>query len=144
MTARWWGNWWILPLLIQINLLPVVLQSLSYFFFPDPIVSSSKLRRESSRPPLAAGARVNDDDFNSKPGWILWVVDRRPLPETSRLERLSVGSPEELGRLLDTIALFEVLPFREELRGLSDSACWNREFQFRIMGKGLRVYLMQS
>lgn len=51
------------------------------------------------------------------------MVDRRPLLETSRLDRLSLGSPEELGRLLDMTGLFEVLPFLDELRVLSESGC---------------------
>ena len=34
-----------------------------------------------------------------------------------------MGSPEELGRLLDTTGLFELLPLREELRPLSESGC---------------------
>ena len=99
----------------------------AYFLFPLPIDRSSKLLRVSSRPPLAAGARVKEDDFDSNPGWILWVVDRRPLPEASRLDRFSLGSPEELGRLLDITALFEVLPFREDDWGLSESGCCKRE-----------------
>lgn len=93
-----------------------------YFFFPLPIVSSSKLRRVSSRTPLAA-ARVKDEDLDSNPGCNLWVVDIRPLPEPSRLWRLSLGSPEELGLLLDTTALFELLPVRES-RPLSESIFW--------------------
>jgi hypothetical protein len=54
------------------------------------------------------------------------VVDRRPLLETSRLDRLSLGSPEELGRLLDMTGLFEVLPFLDELRVLSESGCYKK------------------
>ena len=67
--------------------------------------------------------RVKEDDFDSNPGWILCVVDRRPLLETSRLERPSVGSPEELGLLLEMIALFELLPCREDDRTFSESGC---------------------
>lgn len=86
------------------------------------MVSSSKLRRASSRPPLDAKARVKDDGFCSKPGWTLWVVDRRPLPEPSRFNLFSLGSPEELGRLLDATALFDALAARETLP-LTGSAC---------------------
>lgn len=50
----------------------------------------------------------------------------RPLPEPSRFDRLSLGSPEELGLLLDTTALFEVLPVRE-MRPLSESPCTSLE-----------------
>jgi len=99
----------------------------AYFLFPLPIDRSSKLLSVSSRPPLVARARVKEDDFDSSPGWILWVVDRRPLLEASRLDRFSLGSPEELGRLLEITALFEVLPFREDDRGLSESGCCKRE-----------------
>lgn len=95
------------------------------FYFLFPMVSSSKLRRASSRPLLVPTARVKDDDFDSNPGWTRWVVEIRPLPEPSRFNRLSPGSPEELGRLLDIIALFEVLPVRE-IRPLSESACWKK------------------
>ena len=49
------------------------------------------------------------------------MVDRRPLLEISRLDLLSLGSPEELGLLLDMTGLFEVLPFLDELRVLSES-----------------------
>lgn len=54
------------------------------------------------------------------------MVDTRPLLDTSLLERLSVmvGSPEELGLLLEMAALFEELPFLE-VRPLSESACCN-------------------
>uniref|UniRef100_A0A2P2JVF0 Casein kinase I isoform delta-like protein n=1 Tax=Rhizophora mucronata TaxID=61149 RepID=A0A2P2JVF0_RHIMU len=74
---------------------------------------SSKLLSVPSRPPLEAAARVKDDDLDSNPGWILWVVDRRPLLESNRLDRISPGFSDELGWLLDTPALFEVLPFRD-------------------------------
>ena len=94
-----------------------------HFLFPVPMVSSSKLRRGSSRPPLVAAARVKDDDFDSKPGWTLWVVDRRPLPETNRLGRFSLASPDELGRLPEMTTLFEVLPLLAAPRLLSESAC---------------------
>lgn len=87
---------------------------------------SSKLLSVSSRPPLVAVARLNEDDLDSNPGCTLWVVDNRPLLESNRLDRFSLGSPEELGRLLDTTALFEVLPFRDDDRGLSESVCWGR------------------
>ena len=100
----------------------LIAEPVLYFLFPVPIVSSSKLRRGSSRPALVAVALVKDDDLDSKPGWILWVVDRRPLPEPNRLVRFSPASPDELGRLLDTTTLFEVLPFRE-VRPRSESAC---------------------
>lgn len=93
-----------------------------YFLFPVPIDRSSKLLSASSRPPLVAAVLVKDDVLDSNPGWNLWVVDRRPLLETSRLDRFSLGSPEELGLLLDTTGLFEVLPLRE-LRPLSESGC---------------------
>lgn len=85
---------------------------------------SSKLLSVSSRPPLVAVARVNEDDLDSNPGCILWVIDNRPPFERSRLDRFSLGSPDELGRLLDTTALFEVLPFLDDDRGLSGSGCW--------------------
>lgn len=54
------------------------------------------------------------------------MVDTRPLLATSLLERLSVmvGSPEELGLLLEMAALFEELPFLE-VRPLSESGCCN-------------------
>ena len=87
------------------------------------IESSSKLLRGSSRVPFVAAVRVNDDDLDSNPGWILWEEDMRLLLDTSRLDRPSLGSPEELGLLLEMRALFEVLPFRE-VRPLSESACW--------------------
>lgn len=38
-----------------------------------------------------------------------------------RLDRFSLGSQEELGRLLDMTALFEELPFRDDVRGRSES-----------------------
>lgn len=86
------------------------------------IESSSKLLRGSSLVPFAAAARVNDDDFDSNPGCILWVEDKRLLLETSRL-RPSLGSPEELGLLPEMrAALFEALPFLV-LWPLSESAC---------------------
>ena len=94
-----------------------------YFLFPVPIDRSSKLLSVSSRPPLVAAVRVKVVVLDSNPGWILWVVDRRPLLDISRLDRFSLGSPEELGRLLDTTGLFELLPLREELRPLSESGC---------------------
>lgn len=72
--------------------------------------------------PFVAAVRVNDDDLDSNPGWILWEEDMRLLLDTSRLDRPSLGSPEELGLLLEMRALFEVLPFRE-VRPLSESAC---------------------
>ena len=56
------------------------------------------------------------------------MVDSRPLLDTSLLERLSVGSPEELGLLLDTAALFDELPFRE-VRPLSESGCCHEKHQ---------------
>lgn len=93
-----------------------------HFLFPVPIDRSSKLFSGSSRLPLVPAAREKDD-LDSRPGWTLWVVDRRLLLETSRLERLSLGSPEELGLLLVMKGLFEELPFREELRALSESGC---------------------
>ncbi|KAG5560397.1 hypothetical protein RHGRI_003645 [Rhododendron griersonianum] len=74
------------------------------------MVSSSKLRRGSSRPPLVAAARVKDADLDSRPGWTLWVVDRRPLPDPNRLCRFSLTSTDELGRLPGMTTLFEVLP----------------------------------
>lgn len=86
------------------------------------MVRSSKLRRASSRPPLEATARVKDDDLDSKPGWILWVVDKRPLPEPRRFDLFSLGSPDELGRLLGMTTLLEALLVRET-RPLSVSAC---------------------
>lgn len=89
---------------------------LFYFLFPVPMVRSSKLRRGSSRPAFVAAALVKEDDLDSKPGWTLWVVDGRPLPVPNQI------SPDELGRLLDTTALFEVLPFRE-VRPRSESTC---------------------
>lgn len=102
-----------------------------YFLFPVPIDRSSKLLSASSRPPLVAAVRVKDVVLDSNPGWILWVVDRRPLLETSRLDRFSLGSPEELGLLLDTTGLFEVLPLRE-LRPLSESGCCKEERRKRM------------
>lgn len=72
--------------------------------------------------PFVAAVRVNDDDLDSNPGWILWEEDMRLLLDTSRLDRPSLGSPEELGLLLEMRALFEVLPFRE-VRPLSESGC---------------------
>lgn len=97
-----------------------------YFLFPEPIVRSSKLRSASSRPLLVAAPREKDDDLDSYPGWALWVVDRRPLPEpeTSLPDRLSLWSPDELGRPPDMIALFKELLFRDKERGLSESGCW--------------------
>lgn len=76
-------------------------------------------------------ARENDDvlDSYTPPDWILWVVDARPLPPplevTRRLEvRLSLGPPAELGRALEpAIALFEELPYLDQLRSLSGSPC---------------------
>lgn len=91
-----------------------------YFLLPVPIDRKSKLRRVASRPDLEPEPRARADVFDSNPGWILWVVDRRPLVDIRRLDRLSLGSPDELGLLVDTTALFEVLPFRE-LRPLSES-----------------------
>lgn len=94
-----------------------------YFLFPEPMVRSSKLRSVSSRPPFVVAAdRVKDDDLDSNPGWSLWVVERRALLE-SRLVLLSLGSPEELGLLLDMTTLLEELPFRDKDRVLSESAC---------------------
>ena len=95
----------------------------SYFLLPVPIDRNSKLLRASSRPGLTAALRATVEVFDSKLGWILWVVDIRPLVECSLLVRLSLGSPDEPGLLDDAIALFEVLPFRE-VRPLSRSACW--------------------
>lgn len=95
----------------------------SYFLLPVPIDRNSKLLRASSRPGLTAEPRARVDVFDSKLGWILWVVDIRPLVECSLLVRLSLGSQDEPGLLDDAIALFEVLPFRE-VRPLSRSACW--------------------
>ena len=98
-----------------------------YFLFPVPIERSSKLRRASSRPPLvAAVVRLKVVVLDSNPGWSLWVVDRRPLLETNRLDLFSLGSPEELGRLLETTGLFEALPFRDELRALSESGFYRK------------------
>lgn len=93
-----------------------------HFLFPDPMVSSSKLLRASSRPPLDVAVRVNEDDLDSKPGWTLWVVDTRPPPEVSRFDLFSANSAEELGRLLDTMTLFEALLVLET-RPLSVSTC---------------------
>ncbi|MFS7926317.1 hypothetical protein Hanom_Chr04g00295631 [Helianthus anomalus] len=46
---------------------PTTKKPASYFLLP--IVSSSKLLRASSRPPLDEGtARVKDDDLDSNPG----------------------------------------------------------------------------
>lgn len=50
------------------------------------------------------------------------MVDRRPVLDSNLLERLSVGSAEEVGLLLDMTALLEELPFLE-LRPLSESPC---------------------
>lgn len=97
----------------------------SYFFFPVPIDSSSKLRSVSSRLPFVATERKKDD-FDSTPGWIFWVeAVRRLLLGKSRLARSSLGSPEEVGRLLDKTGLLEALPCREELRARSESGCCN-------------------
>lgn len=93
----------------------------SHFLFPVPMDRSSKLLNVLSRPLLVAVARVKEDDCDSNPGWIFWVVDRRLLLETIRLDRFSLGSPEELGRLLDITALFEELPFLDDERGLDES-----------------------
>lgn len=93
-----------------------------YFLFPVPIVRRSKLRRVSSRLPLVATARVKEDDLDSNPGCNLWVVDKRPLPVPSQERRFSLGSPDELGRLLDITTLFEVLTFLDK-RPLSESFC---------------------
>lgn len=59
------------------------------------------------------------------------MVDTRPLLDTSLLDRLSVmvGSPEELGLLLEMAALFEELPFLK-VRPLSESACCNIQEDF--------------
>lgn len=95
----------------------------AHFLFPVPIDRSSKLLSVSSRPPRVPAVRVKDD-LDSRPGWTLWVVDRRLLLEINRLDRLSLGSPEELGLLLDIIGLFEALPLRVELRALSESGCY--------------------
>lgn len=96
----------------------------THFLLPVPIDRSSKLLSVSSRLPRvpAVAARVKDD-LDSKPGWTLCVEDKRLLLETSRLDRPSLGSPEELGLLLDIIGLFEELPLRVELRALSESGC---------------------
>lgn len=92
-----------------------------HFLFPAPIVSISKLLRASSRPPLEVAVRVKEDDFDSKPGCTLWVEDKRP-PEPSRFDLFSANSAEELGRLLDKIALFEALLVLET-KPLSVSTC---------------------
>lgn len=103
-----------------------------YFFFPLPIVNSSKLRRVSSLTPLVA-ARVKEEDLDSKPGCNLWVVEIRPLPEPS------LGSPEELGLLLETTALFELLPVRER-RPLSESIFWKwKRASFNSEGFGPQI-----
>ena len=87
------------------------------------IERNSKLRKVSSRAPLAVTARVWDDDLGSNPDWSLCEDVRRPLLESNRPERLSLGSPEELGLLLDTTAFLVLLPYREELRPFSGSGC---------------------
>lgn len=91
----------------QKNVISLPKDGLGYFL----IERSSKLLRGFSRLPFVGPARVKDDDLDSNPGWVLWAAERRPLLETSRLERPSPGSPEELGRLLEITALFEMLPF---------------------------------
>ena len=69
---------------------------------------------------LEAALREKEDCLDSYAG-VLCAVDKRPLLETSRLERLSLYSPDELGLLLEMIAFLEVLPYREELRPFSES-----------------------
>lgn len=103
-----------------------------YFLFPVPIVRRSKLRRVSSRLPLVATARVKEDDLDSNPGCDLWVENSRPLPDPNRLVRFSLASPLELGLLLDSTALFDVLPVQDN-RPLSESVCWRTKQQGYIM-----------
>lgn len=65
------------------------------------------------------------------------MVDRRPVLDTNLLERLSVGSAEEVGLLLDMIALLEELPFLE-LRPLSESACCKIENKLYLPSSSMR------
>ena len=100
-----------------------------HFLLSAPIERSSKLRTGgSSREPLAA-VREREEDLGSRPDErALCIMAGRlllMLLETSRLERAiccSLGSTEELGRLLEAMPLFKVLPLREDdARALSES-----------------------
>lgn len=89
------------------------------------IDSISKLRIGSSRVQILPPAvRLNEDCLESYPDCNLCVVDKRPLLETSRLERHSLNSPDEPGLVLAITAFLEVLPYREELRPFSESGFW--------------------
>lgn len=86
---------------------------------------NSKLRRGSSRVPLETGAREKEGGLCSMPGWILWVVEARPVLEiTLLLFRTSVESPDEFGLPLEIAALLDELQFLE-VRPLSESGCCN-------------------
>lgn len=87
-----------------------------YYFLSE---RNSKLRRGSSRVlPFMIAVREKDD-FGSTLGWILCAVDKRAPLVASPLEaillaRISLGSPEEVGLLVE-MACLEELPFREVL-----------------------------
>lgn len=87
----------------------------------------SKLWRRDSllRVPRTTAALEMDDDLDSPAGcWTLWwLLDGRlPLENIPlvRLLRALLGSTE-LGLLLDTVALLEVLPLRDDDRIFSES-----------------------
>lgn len=74
--------------------------------------------------PREEEGREREENLGSDSAWILWLVERRPLLETRRPILLSFGSPEELGLLLETIALFDELTWKEvEVRPLCESCC---------------------
>ncbi|PSR89759.1 Casein kinase 1-like protein [Actinidia chinensis var. chinensis] len=87
---------------------------------------NSKLRSGSSR--LVNAVRVKDDDFGSTPSWIFCVLDKRPALEASRLERTSLGSPDEAVGLLAEMARFEELPFREVWPFSESNSCKCKTF----------------
>lgn len=98
--------------------------SLHHFLLSALIDRNSKLRRAgSSRDPLPAAVLECEDGLVSIPPewWSLccWMVEGRlllpPLLEWSRLRFWSLNSPEEVGLLADTTALFDEPPLREEV-----------------------------
>lgn len=89
-------------------------------------VKRSKLRIWLSIRPREEVGRERLLSLGSDSAWILWLDEKRaPLLETRRLILLSLGSPEVVGLLLDAIALFDALPWRDvEACTRSGSAWW--------------------